>query len=120
VSQSETLRLFVYGSLKRGEANHGVLAGARFISDVRTRSAFALAEIAGYPALVPGDRAIDGELFELPCARLRELDEFEGSAYVRREIALEGGGVAIAYVARDASVGVPLAVSKWGAHGRLC
>jgi gamma-glutamylcyclotransferase (GGCT)/AIG2-like uncharacterized protein YtfP len=109
------LRLFVYGSLKRGEANHGVLGGARFLGVTRTASAFALSEIETFPALVPGDRAIVGELFEFPRARLPELDSFEGSAYVRCEISLESGAVATSYVARDASAGVPLAVSEWAA-----
>jgi len=105
--------LFVYGSLQRGQANHAQLARARFVESMRTAPRFALREIVGYPALVAGDRAIEGELFELPLSALPELDEFEGAAYERREIELEDGSIACAYLARSASAGRPLALSSW-------
>ena len=105
--------LFVYGSLKRGQANHRELRGARFVAESRTVAAFALSEVSGYPALVPGGRAISGELYELDRALLGDLDEFEGEAYERREIRLEDDQIVIAYVARAPTLGVPLAFDSW-------
>jgi gamma-glutamylaminecyclotransferase len=105
--------LFVYGSLKRGHANHQQLAGARFIGVARTARAFALREIDGYPALVPGERAIAGELYELSLPSLSALDEFEGDGYKREEIELADGAVAIAYLARSPRAGTPLSASEW-------
>jgi gamma-glutamylaminecyclotransferase len=108
-----SLPLFVYGSLKRGQANHGALKGARFLGVARTAEAFGLREIDGYPALVPGGQAIVGELYELSIQQSSELDEFEGEQYERREIALANGGAAIAYLARAPEAGSPLAGSEW-------
>jgi gamma-glutamylcyclotransferase (GGCT)/AIG2-like uncharacterized protein YtfP len=105
--------LFVYGSLKRGHANHRQLAGARFVGVACTARAFALREIDGYPALVPGERAITGELYELSLAALSALDEFEGDGYVRAEIELSDAAIAIAYLARAPRAGTPLSASEW-------
>ena len=110
---SATLRLFVYGSLKRGQPNHGELGEARFLGSARTAPSFALREIAGYPALVSGDRAIAGELFEISLDALPTLDEFEGDAYERHEISLADGARASTYLARDESAGMPLALESW-------
>src|ERR1700761_1435102 len=99
--RAEALRLFVYGSLQRGQANHAELGRARFVASVHTAPRFALREIAGYPALVFGDRAITGELFELELSDLPALDEFEGAAYERREIELADGSRASSYLARN-------------------
>jgi gamma-glutamylcyclotransferase (GGCT)/AIG2-like uncharacterized protein YtfP len=112
------LVLFAYGSLKRGQANHRELRGARFSGVTHTAPAFALRVSAGYPALVPGKRAIAGELYELSTQTLLELDEFEGPAYVRAEIEIEGGGTAITYLARDPLAGTVLAVSEWPVPSR--
>jgi gamma-glutamylcyclotransferase (GGCT)/AIG2-like uncharacterized protein YtfP len=113
VAAEASCLLFVYGSLKRGQANHRELHGARFVAAVRTVPAFALREVAGYPALVPGDRAIAGELYELAVGSLVELDEFEGEGYLRRQIELAGHVSAIAYLARDSDAGRPLSLVEW-------
>ena len=105
--------LFVYGSLKRGHANHGQLAGARFVAEARTVPRFALRVIAGYPALVPGAQAILGELFELNNAGLAALDEFEGNDYVREEVELEAFGPALAYLSRTPTAGAPYSANEW-------
>lgn len=113
MARADVLRLFVYGSLKREQPNHAELGAARFIASVRTAPRFALREIAGYPALVSGDRAIVGELFEIAVAALPELDAFEGEAYVRREIELSDGSRASTYLARFESAGRPLELDAW-------
>ena len=90
--------LFVYGSLKRGRANHGELRAAEFLTTVRTAPCFALRVVHGYPALVHGSRAIVGELYRIAASALPALDDFEGEGYVRAEIALETGERALAYL----------------------
>lgn len=104
-------RLFVYGSLKRGQANHRELGRAELIGEVRTAPAFALRSIDGYPALVPGRRAIAGELYLV--SDFAPLDEFEGDGYVRREIELSDGERAAAYLAADPSAGIALDGDVW-------
>ena len=112
---SAEIVLFVYGSLKRGQANHRELSGACFLGSALTAREFALRELHGYPALVPGDRAIAGELYQLSAQRLRALDAFEGDAYVRRQIELSDGACAVAYLARSPAAGMPWPFCEWPA-----
>ncbi len=74
--------VFVYGTLKRGGDNHGVIAGQRFVGEARTEPAFRLYLLDGYPGMVeqaPG-LSIEGELWEVDAACLARLDELEGTA----------------------------------------
>jgi gamma-glutamylaminecyclotransferase len=105
--------LFVYGSLKRGQANHAQLGDARFVGAARTEARFALRIIDGYPALVPGERAVLGELYRIATLELGRLDEFEGDGYLRQEIELESGARALGYVARVSSAGVTYPSAEW-------
>jgi gamma-glutamylcyclotransferase (GGCT)/AIG2-like uncharacterized protein YtfP len=98
--------LFVYGSLKRAGRHHDELENARFLGEVETVPGYALEPLGEYLALVarPGDRGrVKGELFELSetdPSLLAALDEFEGDAYVREEVALSHVkyGFALAYL----------------------
>ncbi|MEZ4297112.1 MAG: gamma-glutamylcyclotransferase family protein, partial [Polyangiaceae bacterium] len=88
--------LFVYGSLLRGEDNHAVLTGARFVATARTAPRYTLVDLGPYPALVlGGDTAVSGELFEVSPALLAELDDFEGHPdfYVRSPVDLSPASV---------------------------
>lgn len=111
--ENASVVLFVYGSLKRGQANHGQLRGARFMRAARTERAFALRELAGFPALVPGDSVVLGELYAVACTDLPRLDEFEGEAYQRGAVRLADGETAIAYLARSAYAGAPWSGDEW-------
>jgi gamma-glutamylcyclotransferase (GGCT)/AIG2-like uncharacterized protein YtfP len=100
----ESVRLFVYGSLKRGGAHHEELRGSTFLAEARTIPGFELVtlelEQISYRALVPAPgkpSSVPGEVFEVPAELLPALDEFEGEGqeYERRpvplaEIALTG------------------------------
>ncbi len=108
--------LFVYGSLKRGQANHAQLQGARFVGAARTLAQYALRSIDGYPALVPGNLAVLGELYRIATLDLAQLDEFEGDGYRRQAIELEGGARALGYVAVVPSAGVPHPAAEWPAR----
>jgi gamma-glutamylcyclotransferase (GGCT)/AIG2-like uncharacterized protein YtfP len=75
------MKVFVYGTLMRGEPAHALLGDARFVGAARTEPRYALVLLDGYPGLVEGgDTAIAGELYELTDgdeALLRELDRYE-------------------------------------------
>jgi gamma-glutamylcyclotransferase (GGCT)/AIG2-like uncharacterized protein YtfP len=78
-----TLRLFVYGSLRRDApgGRHDLLAGrARYLEAARIRGR--LYDLGSYPGLVraPGrDDWVRGELYLLAARQvLAELDEYEG------------------------------------------
>jgi len=92
-------RLFVYGSLRRGQTHHAELRGARFVAVARTLPEHALVELDGYPVLLAGREPVAGELFELDDSAFAALDAFEGPNYRRGEVRLESGERAVAYLA---------------------
>lgn len=77
----DTPLLFVYGTLKRGRANHHVLAGQNFLGEARTIAGYRLYHLGEYPGLVPAaaDRAgVSGEIWSVTPVALARLDAFEG------------------------------------------
>jgi gamma-glutamylcyclotransferase (GGCT)/AIG2-like uncharacterized protein YtfP len=94
-------RVFVYGTLRRGEVNHHLLATAQFVREARTAPRFTLYALDGHPGMgVGGTTRVVGECFDVDDATLAQLDALEGYPgwYDRTEIALEDGTVAMAYV----------------------
>ena len=101
-------RVFVYGSLQRGEANHRMMNGARFLARVRTTAAFELFDLGAFPAMsTKGSTAIEGELYEVDADLLGRLDVFEGCPrlYQREVVALDDGTSADGYVMPRQRVG---------------
>jgi gamma-glutamylaminecyclotransferase len=114
--------LLVYGSLLRGERNHGQMAGARLLGPARTLARYALHHLGNYPGMTEGGQAVEGELYEVDARHLAALDAFEGHpTYFRRGlVALEGGGPAEGYLLTRAQVaGHPLVRSgSWRARDK--
>jgi gamma-glutamylcyclotransferase (GGCT)/AIG2-like uncharacterized protein YtfP len=84
-------RLFVYGSLKRGERHHAELRAAAFLGQARTVEGYELEALGEYSALVerPGrPGTVSGELFEVDEPLLCLLDQFEGEQYCRGVVRL--------------------------------
>jgi gamma-glutamylcyclotransferase (GGCT)/AIG2-like uncharacterized protein YtfP len=103
------VRLFVYGTLMRGEAYHHRLMEQRpFLGKAKTEAAFELVDLGEYPGLVAGGAtAVVGELFEMDAATLKVVDQLEGHPhlYQRTEIRLEDGSMALAYLLPAAARG---------------
>lgn len=97
------MNLFVYGTLRRGGAAHHLLQDATFLGVARTVAAFALVDLGEYPGLVAGDAHVEGELWQVPAARIAALDAYEGESFVRAPIELADGQAAIAYRYRGAA-----------------
>jgi gamma-glutamylcyclotransferase (GGCT)/AIG2-like uncharacterized protein YtfP len=97
------VRLFVYGSLRRGELHHDELDGAVFLDVVRTVASYRVGRFGCYPALVPGSTSVLGELYEVPAVKLPALDAFEGPGYRRANVRLFDGSEAQAYFLAEAS-----------------
>lgn len=91
---SETI-LFVYGTLKRGERNHRLLADQRFLGAATTAPRYRVIDLGPYPGLVRDESAglaVHGELFAVDECALGELDDFEGvpGLFVRELIEIDG------------------------------
>ena len=87
--------LFVYGSLKRGECNHALIADQKFLGPTATVPKYRAVDLGQYPGLVKDERnglSIRGELFEVSDCSIAELDDFEGSPdhYKREPIEVVG------------------------------
>jgi gamma-glutamylaminecyclotransferase len=94
-------RLFVYGTLMRGQPNARQLVAAAFIGRAQTVAAFTLIWWQGYPGLRRGgSTSVRGELYQVSPALLVALDEFEGhpTLFQRDRILLSGGAAAQAYL----------------------
>ncbi|WP_296450421.1 gamma-glutamylcyclotransferase family protein [Vulcanococcus sp.] len=100
--------LFVYGSLKRGMANHGQLQQAAWVGRTRL-DGLALYDLGPFPMAIacsePGS-AIEGELYRVNAALLEQLDRFEGAPrlYQRELHRLNSGEAVWVYVGRARQV----------------
>ena len=117
-----TRRLFVYGSLLRGEPAHRLLAGARFVAAAETAPGFELVDLGEYPGLLRGGSgSVQGEVYAVPAELVPELDRYEDhpELFTRTEIALADGSRAEAYlVSEGLARGRPrVASGSWKARG---
>jgi gamma-glutamylcyclotransferase (GGCT)/AIG2-like uncharacterized protein YtfP len=94
VTTPQIHRVFVYGTLRRGQSNHALLETSRFIGEAATLSSYwmittgvfpivldAVSADFGFPAL-----SVAGEIYHVDDAALKQLDrlEREGVAYDRK------------------------------------
>ncbi len=70
--------LFVYGTLRRGEAHHQLLGKARYLGRHRTARRYTMLDLGGFPAIVAlGRDAVVGEVFAIGAGLLARLDAYE-------------------------------------------
>jgi gamma-glutamylcyclotransferase (GGCT)/AIG2-like uncharacterized protein YtfP len=86
-------RLFVYGTLRRGQSAANLLAGATFVGQASIRGR--VIQSGGYPGLVGGEDVVPGELYELPAAMFEALDRYEGPGYTRKLSQVECAGESV-------------------------
>lgn len=105
-------RVFVYGTLLRGEANHYILTQSRFLCEAKTEPMFSLISLGGFPAMCSGGcTSVVGEVFEVNEEILEDLDDLEGHPdwYTRTPIRLSGGILAETYLMEPKRLeGLPL------------
>ena len=89
-------RVFVYGSLRRGESNHDVWfgRGVTHVADGRIRGA-ELVNLGGSCSIVPTDdlaRTVIGEVYDLTPDVFRGIEAMEAEAgYFRRPVEVYSG-----------------------------
>ena len=73
------MKLFVYGSLKRGKHNHDCLRGSKFLGSAFIRNGYNM-YVSFLPYLVKekGGQGVVGELYEINESTLRLCDHLEG------------------------------------------
>jgi gamma-glutamylaminecyclotransferase len=89
-----TNRVFVYGTLKRGQRNDHYLHAAEFVGHFTTTSIYSMFVFDDYPAVsLHGRHAIRGEIYHVSDDQFRLLDELEWypDFYQRIEIPTDFG-----------------------------
>jgi len=85
--------VFVYGTLMGGEANHGYLENSDFLGNA-VAEGYEMYDCGWYPAIIPGDGLVIGEVYSVPVEDIPSIDalEGEGSLYVKKceKITLNG------------------------------
>ncbi len=109
--------LFVYGTLRRGEPSHSLLAGARFVGTAQTEPRYELVDLGEYPALVEGgDTAVVGELYDVNHEMLVQLDIYEDvpTLYERKSLRFAQQQAAGYLMRREHAEGLPrIASGDW-------
>lgn len=115
------IRLFAYGTLKRGHRLHSHLDGQSYLGEGQTLPQFRLLNCGWYPALVESNegRSIRGEVWLVDDGTLQRLDEVEdvsSGLYERRAIPLLtpfDDAPAITYVYLQDVTGMPDCGDEW-------
>lgn len=108
------MKVFVYGSLRKGGFLNSYFTKDLFIKTIKTSPGYSLYDITNgaFPAMVEsGDQSqVHGEVYEVDAILLSKLDRAEGHPdfYCRKKIALEDGEEVFAYLLpNDGVVGCP-------------
>ena len=84
------MKVFVYGSLKKGHSNHSLIQSSEFICEAITIDRnYDMLSLGSFPAMVNGGNYdICGEVYNISKETLTYLDELEsnGSFYIREKI----------------------------------
>lgn len=100
-------RIFVYGTLRRGEYAHDLISRSsqsQFLGEHKTSHKYHLYDQGSFPGIAINETmegGVFGEVFEVDDACLRDLDRYEGVAeglFKRAVIELEDGSEALAYL----------------------
>lgn len=108
-------RVFVYGTLLRGESNSFLMDKAKFDGVAVTKPEYDLVDMGWYPAAIQGGgTAIWGEVYLVDSKKLAAIDRLEG-LYHRRQVRLADGSSAQLYLyPRAQARGYPIVMSgQW-------
>ncbi len=101
------MHIFVYGTLKKGDSNHQLLNGSRYICTTRTIEKYTMIDLGRFPGVLKDKKtsqsssSIYGEVYEISPRTLEILDEYEGEWYFREEVELENGTKALMYFLKN-------------------
>lgn len=113
------MKVFVYGSLKRGHYNHYLIKDQKFLREAKTKKEFSLYDLGSFPAMVEnGSSSIVGEVYQVDKRALKVLDRLESHPhfYRRKEIQLDNGEKVLTYLLNDEYI--PASKSKIIKNGK--
>lgn len=96
-----TTKVFVYGTLLRGQSNHILLESATYLGRTKTSAGYSMFAGNHYPAVIhEGFAEIHGEVYEVTAEQLTRLDALEGypDYYGRESVELANGMTALLYL----------------------
>jgi len=72
--------ILVYGSLRQGMGNHGLLADSEFLGEYNFEDNYVMLDWGGFPALTPSEEIypIVGEVYKVDEATYRRVEMLEG------------------------------------------
>lgn len=95
------MKIFVYGTLKRGYRNHDYLANASFLYQDTISGQLYTIDGVDFPAYLPGQGLVHGEVYEIDDTILSLLDRLEGNGHLyQRELYTTSNQQAEVYVYR--------------------
>ena len=89
---SDENMLFTYGTLMKGQSNHGYLKSNEYVGDAVLNN-YALMEIGGFPGAIPVDSSwVTGELYRVDARTKKYIDVLEGLLYDYKRVIVEVDG----------------------------
>jgi len=88
------MKVFVYGTLKKGRGNHHLLSQSKFLGTAETLPQYTMVSLGAFPGVIEnGITQIQGEIYEVNAEQLVRLDRLEGhpNFYRRDEIETSEG-----------------------------
>lgn len=104
------VKVFVYGTLRKGEANAFLLNGTTCLGVCCLQSGFSLFDLGSYPAAIADARGPElvGEVYEITAETLQALDVLEECPVLYdRELVMTSFGEAWIYTYNGSLVNIP-------------
>jgi gamma-glutamylcyclotransferase (GGCT)/AIG2-like uncharacterized protein YtfP len=108
----------VYGSLRKGMGNHGLLErnDAQLLSTERV-TGWNMYSLGGFPYIEPGDGVITIEVYAVPITAMQPLDRLEGyPSFYNRKLITTSKGDAWVYYIEDYDSSTPVPNGDWVAY----
>jgi gamma-glutamylaminecyclotransferase len=86
------VKIFVYGSLRKGFYNHRLLTDSTFLGMAKTPPGYTMIGLGGFPGVIKaGEGRVLGEIYEVSEKTLKNLDRLEShpNFYCRTPVEVE-------------------------------
>ena len=101
-NKDNSILVAVYGSLKSGESNNGLLINSELLDSGTTLPNYDLLDFKAYPGAIPGTNSLRVEVWSVDSDTLTRLDRLESHPhfYKREEIVitLDSGAIVTAWM----------------------